>query len=32
MVQQQREKLERLATTLLEVETVDRAHFETLMT
>ncbi|MDH3675038.1 MAG: cell division protein FtsH, partial [Anaerolineae bacterium] len=31
MVQKQREKLERLATTLLDVETVDRPHFETLM-
>ena len=31
IVQKQREKLERLATTLLDVETVDRSHFETLM-
>jgi cell division protease FtsH len=31
MVQKRREKLERLATTLLDVETVDRSHFETLM-
>jgi cell division protease FtsH len=31
MVQKRREKLERLAITLLDVETVDRSHFETLM-